>query len=47
MREVERETAAWVQWYNTERLHSSIDYLTPIEREMRHANAIAKLAKAS
>lgn len=47
MREVERETAAWVQWYNAERLHSSIDYLTPIEREMRYANAILKLAKAS
>ena len=47
MREVERETAAWVQWYNTERLHSSIDYSTPIEREMRYADNIAKLAKAS
>ncbi len=24
--EVERETAAWVHWFNTERLHSAIDY---------------------
>jgi len=47
LREVERETASWVHWYNTERLHSSIDYLTPIEREMQYAIDIAKLVKAS
>jgi transposase InsO family protein len=29
--EVERETAEWVRWYNHERIHSSIDYLTPLE----------------
>jgi transposase InsO family protein len=46
LREVERETASWVRWYNTERLHSSIEYLTPIEREMQYAIDIAKLAKA-
>ncbi len=31
--ELERETAAWVHWYNTTRLHSSIDYNSPIEYE--------------
>jgi len=40
--EVERETAEWVRWYNHERIHSSIDYLTPIEREMVYADTIAQ-----
>ena len=30
---VEAATADWVQWFNTERIHSSIDDLTPIELE--------------
>lgn len=45
--EVECETAAYVHWYNHERIHSSIDYLTPIEREMVYARDIAKRGKAS
>ena len=40
--EVERETAEWVRWYNHERIHSSIDYLTPIEREVMYADTIAR-----
>jgi transposase InsO family protein len=40
--EVERETAEWVRWYNGERIHSSIDYLTPIEREVMYADTIAQ-----
>ena len=31
--EVERETAAWVHWFNTTRVHSSIGYTSPIEYE--------------
>jgi putative transposase len=31
--EVERETAAWVHWFNTERLHSATDYRPPVEFE--------------
>jgi putative transposase len=31
LREVERETAEWVRWYNHGRIHSSIDYATPME----------------
>jgi len=31
--QVEAATADWVQWFNTERIHSSIDDLTPIELE--------------
>ena len=34
--ELERETAAWVHWYNTARLHSSLDYQPPIEFEQRY-----------
>jgi len=42
LREVERETAEWVRWYNHERIHSSIDYVTPIEREAVYAHTIAQ-----
>jgi putative transposase len=30
---VERETAAWVHWFNTHRLHSAIGYRPPVEYE--------------
>jgi len=42
LREVERETASYVQWFNAARLHSSIDYIPPIEREMVYASGIAR-----
>jgi transposase InsO family protein len=46
--EVERETAAWVHWFNTERLHSSIGYCPPAEFEdlYRDTTATADLAVA-
>lgn len=31
--EVKRATDKWVNWYNTERLYGSIDYVPPIENE--------------
>ncbi len=31
--EVELATLSWVHWFNENRLHSAIDYLTPIEKE--------------
>ncbi len=34
--EVERETASWVHWYNTTRLHSALDHAPPIEFEQRY-----------
>jgi putative transposase len=42
LREVEYETAEWVRWYNHERIHSSIDYMTRIEREVVYADTIAQ-----
>lgn len=42
LREVERETAKWIRWYNHERIHSSIDYMTPVEREVMYADTIAQ-----
>lgn len=38
---VEKATAEWVHWYNTSRLHSSIGYMPPIEKEMEYASNIA------
>ncbi len=34
--EVEWETARWVHWYNTTRLHSSIGYTSPTQHEQRY-----------
>src|SRR3954470_15680118 len=31
--EVEKETAAWVHWFNIDRLHAAIDYRAPVEFE--------------
>jgi putative transposase len=38
--EVKVETASWVQWFNTTRLHSSIGNLPPIEYEARYRERI-------
>lgn len=46
-REVERETADWVHWYNTERIHSSINYVTPCEHEAAYATTLVHLAEAA
>jgi transposase InsO family protein len=34
--EVERETASWVHWYNTTRIHHSIGKMSPIEFEQNY-----------
>ena len=38
-RDVEWQVASWVHWYNTDRLHSSIGHLPPVEFEHRHRQA--------
>ena len=38
-RDVEWQVARWVHWYNTDRLHSSIRHLPPIEFEHHHRQA--------
>jgi len=34
--ELELATLSWIHWFNENRLHSSIDYLTPIEAEQKY-----------
>ena len=34
--EVERETASWVHWYNTTRIHHSIAKMSPVQFEAMH-----------
>lgn len=34
--EVERETASWVHWFNSTRLHSAIGYQPPTEYEQHY-----------
>jgi len=38
--ELERETAGWVHWYNTARLHSAISYIPPVECEQHYREAL-------
>lgn len=38
--EVERETATWVHWYNTTRLHSSLSYQSPVDYENRDRDTV-------
>jgi putative transposase len=42
--EVERETASWVHWYNSTRLHSSIGYVPPVEYEQHYRERIVLAA---
>lgn len=39
--ELEAETASWVNWFNTTRQHSSIDYMPPLEFEQRYRDLAA------
>ncbi len=47
MSDVELATAMWVDWFNTERLHGSIDRLCPVEFENNWHAAQQALAQAS
>jgi transposase InsO family protein len=39
--EVERETASWIHWYNTTRIHHSIGKRSPIQFEERYRHVSA------
>ena len=43
---VEAGTLDWVEWFNTERPHESIDDLTPVAAEHLHYRYRARLAEA-
>lgn len=45
--EVERETAAYVHWFNTDRLHSSLGYCSPIDYERRYGENVASEAEVA
>ena len=44
--EVERETASWVHWYNTTRIHHSIGKMSPIEFEEQFQVGLDSLRRA-
>jgi putative transposase len=48
-RDVEWQVARWVHWYNTSRLHSSIENLPPIEFEttQRQAETVAPIPEVA
>jgi putative transposase len=45
--EVERETARWVHWYNTTRLHSSLGYLSPVDYENRYRQTVTSTSEVA
>ena len=47
LREVERESARWVHWYNNTRLHSSVNYVPPVRWEAKYAASRAEQDRAA
>ncbi|MCZ9635202.1 integrase core domain-containing protein [Rhodococcus sp. BH5] len=43
--DIEFATMEWVDWFNTRRLHSTLDYVTPDEFEAIYYVAIMETAK--
>lgn len=44
--QAEHALVEWVGWYNSERLHSALDYLPPEEYEVRHNRNVTPQAAA-
>ena len=47
MSQVEWETLRWVDWYNTDRLHSAIGYVTSKEAEEAFYENLSAAKKAA
>jgi putative transposase len=45
--DVERETAGWVHWFNTTRLHSAIGHRSPLEHERAYRDRITATTTAA
>jgi transposase InsO family protein len=45
--EVETATMAWVRWFNADRLHSALDYLSPTEFEVAYTHRQGQLGLAA
>ena len=45
--EVERETATWVHWYDTTRLHSPLKCLSPNAYEERYRDSVASMSEVA
>jgi putative transposase len=44
VRQAKDETIAWLLWYNQTRMHSTLNYVSPIRFEQDRTDAIAKAA---
>ena len=44
IREAKDEVIAWLLWYNQTRMHSTLDYVSPIEFEKDWEEAAIKIA---
>ncbi len=44
---IEWETLKWVDWYNSQRLHSAIGYITPLEAEENYYENLKPMQKAA
>lgn len=45
--DVEAATAAWVHWFNTGRVHSMLDYQTPVEVESAYYDTVEPATAAA
>jgi putative transposase len=44
LRQAKDEVIDWLLWYNRTRLHSTLDYLSPVEYEQKWLQQIAAIA---
>jgi len=44
IREAKDEVIAWLLWYNRTRMHSTLNYISPVQFEQNWTEALAKIA---